>query len=45
MIVLLDGQPIRSHEDVLAHQGKTPTVFVNIRSGQAQSVVLQLPNR
>jgi hypothetical protein len=43
MIVKLDGQPIRSAEDLLSHVSRTSVDFINIRTGRLQSAYIQLP--
>jgi hypothetical protein len=43
MIVSLDELAINSPQDVLNHVGRTTMVFINIRTGQAQSAVVELP--
>ncbi len=43
MIIRLDSQPITKPEDVLAHIDQTSVEFVNIRTGKAETRVVQLP--
>jgi hypothetical protein len=43
MIVRLDGQPIRSPDDVLSHFDQTSVEFVNIRTGRIETRIVQLP--
>jgi hypothetical protein len=42
-ILKIDGQPIRKPEDILAHYGRTTLEFINIRTGQTATNVIQLP--
>jgi hypothetical protein len=43
MIISLDGLPIQTPNDVLAHQNQTSMVFVNIRTGQPQPANIYIP--
>jgi hypothetical protein len=45
MITRLDGVPIKKPEDVLAHVAETTVEFVNIRTGKAETRVVQLPGQ
>jgi hypothetical protein len=45
MIIRLDSQPITKPEDVLAHVDQTSVEFVNIRTGKAETRVVQLPGQ
>jgi hypothetical protein len=42
MIVRLDGRPVRTPADVLAHYGRTTVEFVDIRTGALRTEVVQL---
>ena len=43
MIIRLDGQPIRTPEDVLSHFAQTSVEFIDIRTGQGRMAYVQLP--
>ena len=43
MLLRIDGQVIRKPEDILAHYGRTTLEFINIRTGQTATEVIQLP--
>ena len=45
MIVRLDDQPIKKPEDVLAHFDQTTVDFINIRTGNLERRVVQLPGQ
>jgi S1-C subfamily serine protease len=44
MIIELDGDPIRSHRDVVSHFGTTTLKFVNVRTGEIKSATVLLKN-
>jgi S1-C subfamily serine protease len=43
MITRLDGEPIRSENDLVRHYSSTGVDFIDIRTGQARTGNLQLP--
>ena len=45
MIMRLDDQPIKKAEDVLAHFDRTTVDFINIRTGNLERRIVQLPGQ
>jgi hypothetical protein len=43
MIISLDGQPIRSHNDVASHVARTTIQFIDVRTGQMRTADVLLP--
>jgi hypothetical protein len=43
VILMLDSMPVRNQQDVLNHTGETPIVVIDVKTGQRQEGVLQLP--
>jgi hypothetical protein len=43
VILTLDSMPVRNHQDVLIHTGRTPILVIDVKTGQRQEGVLQLP--
>ena len=43
VIVALDETPIRTPDDVASHSGRTTVVVIDVRTGQPQQTVIELP--